>query len=239
MAPAAVLTGCSGPGEPQAVSTVRVASSTGVAADLAPTSTGPTSTAGAPGVTGAAGVPGLLDPDPFCAAWAAYGGTLQAVGLAGAFGGATEDEVARLELIAAPALVDAVTGIGTQWPTELLLERTPVLSNLIGPYGRRAQKAVQALERAGASEAQLSELTDLWRAALRSRRVDDPTVQLPSLGDELQAIVATATAEFASQATPFAKDPSLLVGGVETPLTTSYLATHCPDVASSGIGDRM
>ena len=44
------------------------------------------------------GVPGLAATDPFCAAWAAYAGTLQALGVAGSFGGLTVDQLAVLEL---------------------------------------------------------------------------------------------------------------------------------------------
>ena len=47
------------------------------------------------------GIPGLDDPDAFCAAWAVYSGTLQAIGVAQAFGNLTTAEVARLEVIAA------------------------------------------------------------------------------------------------------------------------------------------
>ena len=39
--------------------------------------------------------------------------------------------------------------------------------------------------------------------------------------------------------TPFAQDPSLAIDGVETPLTDAYLAVHCPDLASSGVGDAL
>src|SRR6476619_6153893 len=53
------------------------------------------------------GVPGLGATDPFCAAWAAYAGTRQARGVAGAFGALTVDQLAVLELRAAPRLVEA------------------------------------------------------------------------------------------------------------------------------------
>src|SRR4051812_16276900 len=44
---------------------------------------------------------GVGATDPFCAAWATYAGTLQALGVAGSFGGLSSDELAVLELRAA------------------------------------------------------------------------------------------------------------------------------------------
>ncbi|MEY2400600.1 MAG: hypothetical protein QOJ08_711, partial [Ilumatobacteraceae bacterium] len=38
---------------------------------------------------------------------------------------------------------------------------------------------------------------------------------------------------------PFAQDPSLVILGVESPLTDAYLVAHCPDLASSGVGDAL
>jgi len=184
-------------------------------------------------------VPGLDAADPFCSAWAVYSGTLQAIGVGGAFGGLTNAEVARLELLASPALSDAVGGIGNRWPSDLVSERTPVLADLIGPYNRRAAKAMDALRAAGVSDDELAQLRVVWLDALRTRSGEDPVITVAPLGGELEAKVQAAALAFDGSVTPFADDPSLQVGSVTTPLTDAYLAEHCPDLASSGVGDTI
>ena len=57
------------------------------------------------------------------AAWAAYAGTLQALGVAASFGGLPSDQFAALELAAAPRLVEVAAAIDASWPSELAGER--------------------------------------------------------------------------------------------------------------------
>jgi hypothetical protein len=185
------------------------------------------------------GVPGIDDPDPFCAAWAVYSGTVQSIAIATAFGGLRSVEVARLEAISAASLVEAVGGIGSDWPAELMGERSVVLTDLIGPYERRAQKAVAALRDAGVTDDELAELAALWRTALAQREAAEPVIAVPPLSDILDAEVSAAAADFDAAVTPFANDPSLVVESVEVPLTDAYLSTTCPDLASSGVGDAI
>jgi hypothetical protein len=52
-----------------------------------------------------------LRPIRSAQAWAAYAGTLQALGVAGSFGGLSVDQLAVLELRAAPGLVEAAASI--------------------------------------------------------------------------------------------------------------------------------
>src|SRR5215204_7677105 len=110
-------------------------------------------TTSVPGVTG---VPGLAATDPFCAAWAAYAGTLQALGVAGSFGGLSSAQLAVLELRAVSRLVEAAGTIGATWPAELAAERDVVLDHRVGPYARRAERGVDALVDAGATPADLA-----------------------------------------------------------------------------------
>ncbi len=189
--------------------------------------------------TGSVGVPGLDDPDAFCAAWAVYGGTLQAIGVAQAFGGLSSLEVARLEVVASAALVASVDAVGRHWPADILGDQSVVLTNLVGPYGRRAQKALTMLTDAGATELQLQQFRQLWDDALRSRRADEPVITLAPLPSELEDLVKVVAAQFDAAVTPFADDPSLNVDSVEVPRTYTYLAEHCPDLASSGLGDAV
>jgi len=185
------------------------------------------------------GVPGLGATDPFCAAWAAYASTLQALGVAGAFGALTVDQLAVLELRAAPRLVEAAAAINASWPAELAAEHDLVIEHRVGPFARRAQKAIDALVDAGATPADLATLSATWEQALSTRTQADSVVDPAAVDAALETRLETAAAAFGAAVTPFASDPSLVVDSVETPLTDAYLAAHCPDVASSGVGDAL
>ena len=182
---------------------------------------------------------GLDDADPFCSDWAVYSGTLQAVGVAGAFGDVGSADIAGLEVVAAASVTDAIDGIGSRWPSELTAERAVVLDDLLGAFGRRAEKALAALRNAGASDADIEQLRSAWDAALRSRDPEQPVIDVPSQSAALATIVASAATAFDAAATPFADDPSLQVDTVQAPLTDHYRAAHCPDLASSGAGDAV
>jgi hypothetical protein len=187
----------------------------------------------------ATGVPGLAASDPFCAAWAAYAGTLQVLGVAGSFGGLSSDQLAVLELRAAPRLVEVAGAIAATWPPELAAERELVLDRRVGPYARRDQRAVDALVTAGVTTDELGALSASWQQALSTRTPADAVIELPPLDAALEPKVDAAAAAFDAAVTPFASDPSLVVDSVESPLTDAYLAEHCPDVASSGVGDAL
>ncbi|MDO8363792.1 MAG: hypothetical protein Q7V88_12905 [Actinomycetota bacterium] len=214
------------------------------AATSAPTTPAPIATDATTTVPGSpapepTGVPGLADPDPFCAAWAAYSGTLQSIGIAEAFGQLVSSDIAWLELVAAPAITDAADGIEAAWPGELAEERSVVLADYIGPFRRRAEKALAALAAAGVTDDGLAQLRQAWFAALAARNPDEPVITVPPLAAELDAMVRAAAAQFDAAVTPFADDPSLFVDSVEVPLTDIYLANRCPDLASSGVGDAV
>jgi|JI10StandDraft_1071094.scaffolds.fasta_scaffold99648_3 hypothetical protein len=200
------------------------------------------STTGAPIPTAGpepTGVPGLYDADPYCAAWALYSGSLQAVGVADAFGQLASIDVAELELLAAWSINGAVADIDANWPGELVEERTIVREELLGPFARRATKAIAALRAAGVTDDQLVELNKTWLTALAARNPGEPVITVPPLGDELAAKVAVAAAAFDAEVTPFSADPSLIVDSVTTPLTDVYLSTRCPELANSGVGDAV
>lgn len=185
------------------------------------------------------GVPGIDDPNAFCAAWARYSGSLQAIGVAVAFGDLTSLDVARLEVIGAAALTDAVNGIGSRWPAELVGERSIVLAGVVGPYARRAEKALAALVAAGATEDDLAELRLAWLDALRYRDPAMPVIDVPGVPARLGNLIEAAARAFDEGVTPFAQDPSLAASAGDTPATDAYLATTCPDLASSGVGDAI
>ena len=185
------------------------------------------------------GVPGLTATDPLCAAWAAYVGTVQALGIAASFGGLSSERFAALELEAAPRLVEVAASIDASLPPELASERTVVTELRIGPYARRAKSAVDALTAAGVTPDELSTLSSTWQSALLERDPQAPVLSVPPIAADLQAKVDAAAAAYDKVVTPFAQDPSLVVDGVKMPLTGAYLVAHCPDLASSGVGDAL
>jgi hypothetical protein len=185
------------------------------------------------------GVPGLDAPDPLCAAWAAYVGTVQALGIAESFGGLSSEQFAALELRAAPRLVDVAAEIAASLPSELDSERTVVTEKRIGPYARRARNAVEALTAAGVTPDELGTLSSTWQSALAARDSQAPVLSVPPVADALQAKIDAAAAAYDAAVTPFAQDPSLVVDGVKMPLTDAYLVAHCLDLASSGVGDAI
>ena len=116
------------------------------------------------------GVPGLTASDPFCAAWAAYAGTLQALGVAASFGNVGGAQLAALELAAAPRLVAVAAEIAASWPPELKAEQSVVIEQRIGPYARRAQRAVDALRTAGVTDDELTTLSSDLAAVVGGTR---------------------------------------------------------------------
>ena len=185
------------------------------------------------------GVPGLAAANPFCAAWAGYVGTVQALGIAASFGDLTSDRFAALELVAAPRLVEVAAAIDASWPVELATERTVVIEQRIGPYSRRAARGVAALVAAGVSATDQSTLSTVWQTALQRRDPQVPVPELPPIAGDLQTKVDAAAVAYDNAVTPFAQDPSLVVDAVENPATDAYLAAHCPDLVSSGVGDAL
>jgi hypothetical protein len=185
------------------------------------------------------GVPGLAADDPFCSAWAAYAGTLQALGIAASFGELSSDQFAAIELVASARLVEVAAAIDAKWPAELGAEHDVVIDKRIGPYTRRAQSAVGALTAAGVTADELVTLSDAWQAALLARNPEMPVIAVPPVTLDLQEKVDAAAAAFDAAVTPFAHDPSLAIDGVESPVTDAYLVAHCPDLASSGVGDAL
>jgi hypothetical protein len=185
------------------------------------------------------GVPGLSAADPFCSAWAGYVGTVQALGVAASFGDLSSDRFAALELVAAPRLAEVAAAIDASWPPELASEHDVVIQQRIGPYARRASKGVDALRAAGITAAELTGLSSIWQTALSGRDPDVPVISVPTVADDLQGKLDAAATAFDKAMTPFAQDPSLVVDAVDTPLTDAYLVAHCPDLASSGVGDAV
>jgi hypothetical protein len=134
---------------------------------------------------------------------------------------------ARLEVVAAGAVVAAVRSLDDAFPDEVADEREVFVDDVIGPFARRAARAADELRSVGVGEADIELLGEAWLAALVASDATDPgiTVAVPA---ELDTAVAAATAAFAADVPPIAGDPSL-VTRAEAPATLGYLAERCPD----------
>ena len=247
LAAVAVLAGCTSGESAATTAPTTVIPATAVVASTtvavpASTATSPPQPI-APATTGTAapsptGVPGIDATDEFCASWARYAGTVQILAVAVNFGDLDAHGTARLELQSAPTIVIAVSEIEADWPSEIAAERQAAIDQYLGPYSRRADKALQALTGAGVDTAGQARLADVWAQVLAAHDPDQPTVDVELPADLATNVEAGATA-FDVAVTPWGSDPSLTADLDQIPLTKAYLAAHCPDLASIGIGDDI
>lgn len=173
------------------------------------------------------GVPGLDSDDAFCASWSRFAGSFQVVAVTSAFGSGAPEQLAALEVAAAPTVTAAYDDIVASWPDELSSEADLALDDYFGPFARRLDVARQSLVDVGADDGSIEAISDAWLAGLAQRDPSTPefVVDLP---DELWAVIDAAAAEFSARRVPFGSDPSL-VTNVDAPLTLQYLAVACPD----------
>lgn len=248
---AVTLGGCSGSGSSGTTASSSIADTAprGSVVWSAPTTVAPASTVTSPpqpidpsttvtAPPSPTGVPGIDASDAFCAAWARYGGTVQILAVAVNFGELDALSVARLELQSAPTIVVSVAEIEAAWPAEIAAERDAAIQRYLGPYSRRAEKALAALSDAGIDTAGQAQLAEAWAQVLAAHDPDQPTVTV-DLPADLAARVDAGAAAFDAAVTPWAEDPSLTANLDDIPQTKAYLATHCPDLASIGIGDDV
>lgn len=172
------------------------------------------------------GVPGLDSELPFCQAWSTFAGSFQALALASALA-ADADAARQAEVAAASVLTAAVAAIDDQLPAELDAEREVLTGDALSPLLRRAERNVDALRTAGASDADLDAIGDAWLDALAESGVDDPDIA-PVLAGALAAVVADAAAVVAGEIPPISQDPSLVTNAA-IPETEAYLLANCPD----------
>lgn len=172
-------------------------------------------------------MPGLDSDDAFCASWSRYAGSFQVVAVTAAFGSGPPEQLASLEIAAAPTVTAAYEQLIANWPDELSSEAQIVADEFLGPFARRLEVARQALRDAGADDATIATIAEAWLAGLAQR---DPTTPefVVDLSDEIWQVIDEAAAGFSALRVPFQSDPSL-VTNVETPLTSEYLAISCPD----------
>ncbi len=171
------------------------------------------------------GVPGIDSDDAFCRAWSEFAGSFQALSLTASFG--DPGTAVRLEVAASGAVTAAVATLADELPAEIEDERDEFLDGLIGPFARRAARAVAELEAAGATPAQIEALGDTWLDALVEAGTDDPAITLV-VADDLAGPLDAAVAVVAANVPPIPADPSLITDA-EPSATLAYVADNCPD----------
>ncbi len=181
------------------------------------------------------GVPGLDSLDQFCSSWSRFGGSFQVVSVASAFLSTDPAAAFSIEVAASPVVSDSFERLLAAWPDELASEFDTVADTVFGPFAARAADAKATLTEAGATEADVIELTGAWISSLAQRDPTTPEVAL-ELPANLQSLVDTAAADFATNHPTVFADPEL-VNEVETPLTDRYLAVSCPDQGSLAGGE--
>jgi hypothetical protein len=173
-----------------------------------------------------AAAPGIDSEDPFCRAWSEFAGSFQALTFA-SIDAADPLVGARLEVVAAGAVVDAARSLDEAFPDEIADEREVFVDDVIGPFARRAARAADELRSAGVGDGDIELIGDAWLAALVGSDPADPTITV-DLPAELDAAIDAATAAFAADVPPIADDPSLITRA-DAPGTFGYLAEQCPD----------
>ena len=193
----------------------------------APATSGPSATTLPP--VPETGVPGLDSDDAVCRSWSRFAGSFQAVAVAAAFGDPAA--ATQLEVLAAPTVTDAYDELLAAWPAELAGERDAVADGYLGPFARRAQAALDALEAAGAGPEETDVIMTAWEEALARRDPSTPELAV-TVPDDVGALVEEAAAGLPA----FGDDPTLRLA-VSVPDTEAYLAANCPDRGTlSGTG---
>jgi len=187
-------------------------------ASAAPTTSSP--------VVADTGVPGLDSADEFCRSWSEFAGTFQALALAASLARDPAD-AARTEVAGSSTIVAAAAGLDEHLPDELEPEREALTAGLVGPMARRAAAAVDALNAAGLTDAEISALGEAWLGTLTTSGLDEPIEDVP-LDPAVADRVDAAAASLAAARPSIVEDPALITDA-STPLTLAYLADHCPD----------
>jgi hypothetical protein len=232
------------PGSPGSTSTPGAASSS--SSTVAGSIRDPATTGGSTGTASTAvqtaptsppteptGVPGGASDNPMCRDYATVVGSQSVLTIAGAFGDLDPAALARLELIAAPAVVDAASALASEWPAELAAEQSTVQQSVIAPILDRAVRALAAVDDAGLDRASL---VSAWQSVLAGYDPSRPDVSVADVPPQVDAALTTAAEAYAATETRYDLDPSVL-RTAPTPLTTAYLFDRCPELSHLIAGD--
>lgn len=177
-----------------------------------------------------AGVGGVMSEVDTCRDWSRVTGSYLLLTIAAGFGGLDRPALDRLEVAAAPVVVEAAASLLGTWPAELAAERDVVADGVVAPLTDRARRALAALETTGLGEAGRAELATAWLYVLATQDRSDPAVALPPLSPEVAAAVDAAAVEIAAALARVDLDPALGRAAGSTPLTDAYLVQRCPEV---------
>jgi hypothetical protein len=234
----AVLAGCSSgddaagetSGVPESSTSIPEVAAASTSTTTATPTTAPSSTASPVSETIATvpeqAAPGIDSEDPFCRAWSEFAGSFQALTFA-SIEAADPLVGARLEVVAAGAVVAAALALDDAFPDEIAEEREVFVGEVIGPFARRAARAVDELRSAGVDDEDVELVGAAWLTALAASDPAEPVIAV-DVPAELEPSVDAATAAFAADVPPIAGDPSL-ISRAEAPATLGYLAEQCPD----------
>jgi hypothetical protein len=184
------------------------------------------------------GVPGVDSDDAFCRDYARVLGTSTLLGVAAAFQAQSADEILRLEVIAAPAVLAAAQSLPGEVPPAAAADTDTLLGEVVDPLAQRSITIDAALVDAGLDSAGRTALIEAWDVVLATDDPVDPAIEVPDLDPALTAQVDAAVAALATALVPYLEDPSVAAAPAQTPLVQAYVQSACPEILGL-LGDQI
>jgi hypothetical protein len=182
------------------------------------------------------GVPGIDSDDAFCRDYARILGTSTLLGISSAFLAQPTDEIVRLEVIAAPAVLAAADSLPGEVPEAAAADTDTLLADVVDPLTQRSIVIDAALVAAGVDSAGRAALIEAWDAVLASDDPVDPAIEVPDLDSALAAQVDVAIASLTLP--PYLEDPAVAAAPAQTPLVQAYVQSACPEILGL-LGDQI
>jgi hypothetical protein len=174
--------------------------------------------------------------DAFCRDYARVLGTSTLLGVTSAFLAQPVEEIVRLEVIAAPAVLAAADALPGEVPAAAAADTDTLLDDVVEPLTRRSILIDAALVDVGLDSAGRAALIDAWDGVLASDDPVDPAVEVPDLDPALAAQVDAAVA--ALTLPPYLEDPAVAAAPAQTPLVQAYVQSACPEILGL-LGDQI
>jgi hypothetical protein len=184
------------------------------------------------------GVPGVDSDDAFCRDYARVLGTSTVLGITAAFQAQPADEILRLEVIAAPAVLAAAESLPGEVPSAAAADTDTLLADVVDPLTQRSIIIDAALVEAGLDGAGRAALIEAWDGVLATDDPVDPAIEVPDLDPALTGLVDAAVAALGSTLVPYLEDPSVAAAPAQTPLVQAYLQSACPEILGL-LGDQI
>lgn len=182
------------------------------------------------------GVPGIDSADAFCRDYARVLGTSTLLGVSSAFLAQPTEEIVRLEVIAAPAVLAAAESLPGEVPEAAAADTDTLLADVVDPLTQRSIVIDDALVAAGVDSAGRAALIEAWDAVLATDDPVDPAIEVPDLDPALAAQVDAAIA--ALTLPPYLEDPAVAAAPAQTPLVQAYVQSSCPEILGL-LGDQI